>query len=239
MASPAYEQILAIQAFDLSLRQLAHRVRTHPARQKLADGADRLAELQAQRTEIEERKHDLERQQKRCQDEVATIAARRGDIESKLYGGEVTATKELLALQEESANLLERQGGIEDGELELMEQLDDIAGELAAVDEQRAATDAENAAAEVELAEALVELDGEIKATTSQRSEAAVPANAELLASYEELRDLFDGVAVARLVDGSCDGCHIHLSAMAVDRIGKMPEDAVVTCEECGRLLVR
>ena len=60
-----------------------------------------------------------------------------------------------------------------------------------------------------------------------------------MLASYEELREQFGGQPVARLVGANCDGCHIQLSAVAVDRIGKMPEDAVVTCEECGRLLVR
>jgi predicted nucleic acid-binding Zn-ribbon protein len=72
-----------------------------------------------------------------------------------------------------------------------------------------------------------------------QRADAAEPASADLLARYEQLSAQFDGVAVARLENGACDGCHIQLSAVAIDRLAKASDDAVVTCEECGRLLVQ
>ena len=43
----------------------------------------------------------------------------------------------------------------------------------------------------------------------------------------------------ARLVGGSCSGCHLVLPSMEVDRIRKAPPDAVITCDQCGRILVR
>ena len=49
----------------------------------------------------------------------------------------------------------------------------------------------------------------------------------------------FDGVAVARLVGSHCDGCHLTLPAMELDRIRHLPEGELVTCEQCGRILVR
>jgi predicted nucleic acid-binding Zn-ribbon protein len=45
-------------------------------------------------------------------------------------------------------------------------------------------------------------------------------------------------VAVARLVGNHCDGCHLTLPAMELDRIRHLPEDELVTCEQCGRILV-
>ena len=48
-----------------------------------------------------------------------------------------------------------------------------------------------------------------------------------------------DGVAVARLVGGRCDGCHLALAQAALERIRTAPPDEVVECEECGRLLAR
>ena len=41
-----------------------------------------------------------------------------------------------------------------------------------------------------------------------------------------------------RLVGGSCGGCHLALSVMELDRVRKAAPDAVITCEQCGRILV-
>ena len=43
---------------------------------------------------------------------------------------------------------------------------------------------------------------------------------------------------IARLVGNNCNGCHLTLSAVAIDRIHALPPDAIATCEECGRILV-
>ena len=239
MASPAYEQILEIQAIDRSVDQLRHRERTHPARTALAEIDERLAARDAEVAVIEEQRHELERRQKRIEDEVAGVADKRRDIDGKLYGGEVTASKDLLALQDEAEHLLVRQRGMEDEDLEIMEQLEELESELASRAGVRAGLEQERGAAEAELDADLQEIEGEVAELAVRRQGLVGPANPELLARYESLRDQYDGVPLARLVDGRCDGCHIQLSAVAVDQIGRMPEDAVVTCEECGRLLVR
>ena len=78
-----------------------------------------------------------------------------------------------------------------------------------------------------------------VKVALCARDEAAAQVPAVLLGRYEELAGQYGGVAVARYVDGRCDGCHIQLSAVARDQLTRAAEDAVVNCEECGRLLVR
>jgi predicted nucleic acid-binding Zn-ribbon protein len=62
---------------------------------------------------------------------------------------------------------------------------------------------------------------------------------AELLAEYERLRKALGGIGVARLNGNRCEGCHLTLSAMDVDRIRHEPDDVLIHCEECGRLLLR
>ncbi len=239
MASPAYEQILAIQALDLTLRQLEHRRRSHPLRQQVAAVDVDIAEVDEQLGEIAERHHDLERQRKRLEDEAAIMADKRAAIDGKLYGGEITASKELLALQDEAAMLLARQTELEDQELELMEALEGVDGERVEASGRRLELDERRAAIQSELDAALADVDAETDTVRTRRTEAVAGADPTLLANYESRKDQFDGVAVARLVNGSCDGCHIRLSAVALDQMSKMAEDAVVTCEECGRLLVR
>jgi uncharacterized protein len=59
-----------------------------------------------------------------------------------------------------------------------------------------------------------------------------------LLATYERLRARLGGVGVARLVGTHCDGCHLTLSAVELDRVRHLPDGEVYTCEQCGRILV-
>ena len=49
---------------------------------------------------------------------------------------------------------------------------------------------------------------------------------------------LAGGTGAARLIGQHCDGCHLELSAVEVERIRAATPDAVVTCEQCGRILV-
>lgn len=239
MASPAYEQILEIQALDQAVDRLHHRGRNHPVRARLTELDEQLAAHDAEVATIEEARHELQRRQKRIEDEVAGVEDKRRNIDGKLYGGDVTASKELLALQDEATQLLERQRGMEDEDLEIMEQIEELESDLAARADARSIVAGDRAGAEAELDTALAEIEAEIADLGGRREGLVAPANPELLARYESLRSQYDGVPVARLVDGRCDGCHIQLSAVAVDQMAKMAEDAVVTCEECGRLLVR
>ncbi len=239
MASQAYEQILQIQTLDLSVAQLKHRHANHPLRAELNDADTGIESAEGRIAEIEERRHLLDRDLKRLSDEVATVEDRRTEIDGKLYDGSVTASKELLAMQDEAATLLERQRGIEDHELEIMEQLEGVGEELTSARSHRDELVNARSRIDSELTSAVADLEQEIVSVEAERVEAAAPALPELLARYEELSDQFGGVAVARLNNGRCDGCHMQLSAVAVDQLSKAPEDAVVTCEECGRLLVR
>ena len=239
MASPAYETILTVQELDLAAAQLRHRIETHPARAEVAAATEAGEAARAGMAAVDAELHEVGRSIKRLADEVAGIESRRADIERKLYDGSVTASKELLAFQDEAAGLLDRQRGLEDSELELMEQQEELEERRAeaarGVDEATTRRDEAGAA----LAAATGELSDEITAVEARRAEVAATAQPELLATYERLAPQFGGVAVARFVDGRCDGCHMQLSAVARDQLARSPEDAVVTCEECGRLLVR
>jgi predicted nucleic acid-binding Zn-ribbon protein len=46
------------------------------------------------------------------------------------------------------------------------------------------------------------------------------------------------GVGAARLVGDHCDGCHLVLSSVEIERIRRLPPDELTTCPECDRILV-
>ena len=72
----------------------------------------------------------------------------------------------------------------------------------------------------------------------AQRQDAAGGISPELLATYERLRQRLEGVAVSRLIGGRCDGCHLTLPAMELDRIRHEAAGSLEHCEQCGRILV-
>jgi uncharacterized protein len=239
MASAAYEQLLKVQDLDVTLTQLHHRLATHPLRAEQAGARAELAEISHRRDEAAGRQHELDRELRKLSDEVAVIEDKRAKNEAKLYDGSVTATKELLALQDEGKSLLDRQRRIEDGELELMERLEEVGAEVAGFTAEVTELEERISAIDRSLSEATAGLEAEIEQAVRARAEAVAPVGADLLARYKSLGPEFDGAPLARFVSGRCDGCHMQLSAMAVDRLNKTPGDQPVTCEECGRLLVR
>jgi predicted nucleic acid-binding Zn-ribbon protein len=89
------------------------------------------------------------------------------------------------------------------------------------------------------LAAAETAVGDELAAATGQRDEIVAAVPAEQLQTYDRLRPDFAGIPIARLVGSNCNGCHLTLSAVALDRIHALPPDALATCEECGRILVR
>lgn len=235
-----YQQLLALQDLDVRLDQLRHRQTNHPLQAEVAAIDAEADAHRAGSAEIESTRHDLGRDLKRLEDEVALVENRRTDVDAKLYDGSVTATKDLLALQDELEVLADRQRAFEDEELEIMEKLEPVDAELARLSAIAAAIEARREAKQAELEQALVEVDEQIAATKPQRDELAAALPAELVADYERRRADLGGVAIARLLGGStCDGCHLAMSAVDADRIRREPADVTVSCPECSRILVR
>ncbi len=239
MSAPGYDQLLIVQEFDTTLDQLHHRHRHHPLRSKLTELQAQLVQRTAELDVVSAERNGVESQRKRIDDEVASVRARRADNEKRLYDGSVTATKDLLALQEESKHLGERQSGMEDDELELMEQLEEIQARVDAAAAACEQTEQSITATNTELAIALEDVDAQLVENSSARAEAITSVPSELLARYEQLRADMGGIAVARLVANSCSGCNLSLSAVEADRMKHLPDDAVVTCDSCGRILIR
>ncbi len=239
MSDSPFAMLLALQDLDTQLDQLRHREAHHPLQAELDALSSEQASHERVIAEVEAERAVLERDRKRLEDEVTLTEDRRKDSEARLYDGTVTATKDLLALQDEIAALGERQRGLEDDELLVMEALEPIEQRLAELDVVTQAMAERQAALSASLEEALGEIRAEQAALVADRAGAAEPVSAELLAEYERLRFDLGGVAVAALVGSMCNGCHLALSAVAADRLKSEPADAVLHCPECGRILVR
>jgi predicted nucleic acid-binding Zn-ribbon protein len=234
-----WESLLIVQGHDTRADQLAHRLETLPVRAQLAAIHEQVAGVDQQLAAVDERRGELSRSQQRLEDEIASLNERANQAEKQLYSGSVSNPRELQALQDDVASIRRRIGQIEDDELEIMELTEPVDAERARLQAERDRLDADIARLTGEQAEAEAEIHQELESVRSQRAEAAAQVPEDLWPEYDALRSQLGGIAVARLVGTTCQGCHLGLSAVEVDRIRKLSPDVPVHCEECGRLLVR
>jgi predicted nucleic acid-binding Zn-ribbon protein len=233
------DALLALQDVDTAIDQQRHRRAHLPARAELAAIDHDVARLQAGVGEVSTTRDEIAGRQARLESELTATEQRAASVNRRLYGGQVSASRELQALSADVEALKARASALEDQVLEVMEEREpfearvaDMSGQLARLGEQRQV-----------VAGALAEEDAAISAHVEElgrrRSAAAGSVPDDLLVLYDRLRERQGGVAVARLVGSHCDGCHLTLPAMELDRIRHLPDTEVVTCEQCGRILVR
>lgn len=233
------DALLDVQAIDTRLDVLHQQRANHPIQTSIDEVAATRATAQAALDELESQRGELQKAQKRLDDEVATVRARKDAAEAKLYAGSVAAHKELLAVQAEIDTFAAKQDELEEAELEIMEQVEELTGPVEAARGAVQTHDDRIAVLEAELAVALDGVDAELATVGAERTGAAAAVPADLLERYDTIRASLGGVGVAKLNGGTCLGCGMTLSAVTVDQIKKLPADAVPVCEECGRLLVR
>jgi uncharacterized protein len=234
-----WDDLLAVQEHDTTIDQLVHRRAHLPSRAELDSVMAELATLEARISEVEETRHGMARDQQRLEDEIAGLNDRANHHDKTLYSGTIGNPRELQSLQDEIASLKRRISQLEDQELEVMEQMEPLDAQLATFAASRATLDERGTALRAQIAEEEVAIEAELERVRGERDALSGSIDAVLQAEYDELRKRSGGIAIARMVGGSCGGCHLGLSAVDVDRIKKLPPEAPAYCEECGRLLAR
>ncbi|HUQ62396.1 MAG TPA: C4-type zinc ribbon domain-containing protein [Acidimicrobiales bacterium] len=234
-----YKDLLSVQVHDTAADRLTHRRATLPESARLAAVADALVTVEVSLAEAVERRDAAARVQRQLEDEMANVEDKIKGLDARLYSGEVTVVRELQAMQADTESLRRRHSALEDEVLEAMSVREPIDEEVQALEKERARLDDEGVELRAAIAEAQAGIDAELANETTARAETAARVPTDLLALYERIRANEDGIGAAPLVNGRCGGCHLTLPATELDRMKREPPDALVTCEQCGRVLVR
>jgi uncharacterized protein len=228
-----------VQTVDSTLQQLAHRKKNLSQHAELAELTERRTGLDNRRIELDTQVSDLTRDQKKADADVEQVKSRRVRDQQRLDTGQVSSPKELEQLQSEIVALDRRISDLEDAELEIMEQLETLQTELREI-----TSEAEGLAAKTETVtaardEAVGELDAAASEATGERERLVADVPEQLLAVYERMRAQLGGVGAAALRRRRCEGCRLELTEADLSTIRSAPEDEVLRCPECNRILVR
>ncbi|MQY08220.1 zinc ribbon domain-containing protein [Actinomadura macrotermitis] len=238
-APQAQQRLIDLQELDSSLDRLAHRRRTLPELAEIDRLQGRAGELRDAIVAAETELGDLDREQRKAEQDVEQVRARADRDQKRLDSGMVTSAKDLSGLQAEIASLQRRQGDLEEVVLEIMERREEAEAKVAGLRAERESAERELAGLTGRRDEAQHKIDDEAAATSTARTAVAKDVPDDLIALYEKLRGQFGGVGAAVLYRGSCQGCRLALNTVDLNRIRAAADDDVLRCEECRRILVR
>jgi predicted nucleic acid-binding Zn-ribbon protein len=234
-------QLLDVQILDLESDRLKVRREGMPEREALEQSRARGGALDESHLAMLEAREALSRAEREISGEVAALAARAKEVEETLYSGSISAPKELESLQEEIRLLREKQSGLEEREMGLLEEIDRAENEIADNRAARDQTEDERRGLETMIHKAESEIDAELARLAEQALETRAAIPAEILDAYDgrRSRPRLAGRAAAPLAEGSCGGCHMQLPRLDYDRMKAEPADTLLLCVHCGRVLVR
>ena len=188
---------------------------------------------------VETRVSDLELAQRQAETDLEPVRQRRVRNQQRVDDGSVGDAKTLTGLVEEIQHLDRRISDLEDAELEVMEQLEGTTSERDDLAARNAELDGRIAEIVTRRDEQLGGIDAELATKAEQRDAVAVDLPAPLIAVYDKLRSTHGGVGAAELRNRRCTGCQLEVNAADVRTFAAAPEDEVLRCEECGRILIR
>jgi predicted nucleic acid-binding Zn-ribbon protein len=182
---------------------------------------------------------DLQREQKKADSDVDQVRQRKARNQQKLDSGQISSPRDLENLQHEIGSLDRRISDLEDAELEVMERLE--AAEVTQADLRSRADAFAGRQTELESTRdaAVKELDEQRTALADKRASVAADLPDDLITTYQKLRERNGGIGAAPLVGKRCMGCRMELAPSDLNRFKAAAPDAVLRCEECGRILVR
>lgn len=238
---PSLLEIIAqIGDLDIRLDQIDHHVTHLPEREIRAGIETEVQALASDMRALDAQIADLERQQRRHEDEVAIIEAKRAHNSERLYESHLTSPKEAEALTAEAASLGRRQTEIEDQILELMEQLEPLSEARVGLGQRQSAATERIEAVDAAIGAAESEAGRERDEVLGQRAALASMADPGHMSVYEGRRAVARGAPVlGRLIGTTCSACHLEVSSVDYEHITQLEPDELAECPQCGALLVR
>ncbi|MFB8385809.1 zinc ribbon domain-containing protein [Microbacterium sp. NPDC055910] len=235
-ASPADQRrLLDLADLDVRIRQSENLRRNPPQAARVKELIARRQELSQELTTRLGVRDDVRTEISRLESDVAIVDARAARDSERL--GATSNVKEAQGFESELQALARRKSELEDAELEAMERLEQADAAVAEQEGLIDATNAEGAELSAEAKRVVAEATAAFDAATRDRAAVAGDVPADLLAHYERLASR--GIGAALVHARTCEGCRMVLSGTDLQTLRTAPDDAVLTCPECGCILVR
>ncbi len=225
------EQLLILQDRAQQIRQVEAELKSVPLERKSLDA--QVAAASARLEAIKDRARHVEIEKKKLELDVGTRNESIARLRTQQY--ETRKNDEFSAMGREIERYQQEISGLEDQELELMEQADQLKVQIAVEEKQTAAAKETIAKQAVNLEAKQATLEGRLEELKKEREELAAKVDEDLLDRFNRLFTSKGDAAVVALEHDVCTGCHMKVTTATVVRVRGGKE--IVSCEQCGRIL--
>jgi hypothetical protein len=225
-------KLLQLQTFDVRVKELESAAKQLPA--KLDPLRRDLAKLQGMLDVERGKLGETETWRKGQQEMIDRDRDSLKSAQSKLQASK--NTKEFSAASREVEN---KRKSISDRETELKKVLETIGQsttQLSARDADVQKLRDELTASEAAMADQVTDLDRQLAEAKASRDEARTAVEKSWLKTYDSL-SAKRGYAVAPVIKGTCQGCHMALPPQLNNILARM--ESIEMCPRCGRLVYR
>jgi predicted nucleic acid-binding Zn-ribbon protein len=226
-------ELFALQETDLAIDNAVANLTEAEAQLgetgELVAARERVGQCRARVGEMQERQKSLDWDAEEARGKTA-------EIEKKLYGGTVKNPKELEDFEADLKSLRGQLRKREDALLDVMLEVDDAQTALKEAEKTLAGTEELWNTEQASLGDTRAMLKDELATLEAKRSRQLDGVDQVALSLYEALRERRQGMAVAVVERGLCQGCRISLpmSVLQKARAGL----GLVQCVSCERILL-
>lgn len=234
--SEELKKLLALQKIDSSIDSLKKKLKNLAERDMYEEASLKLTKIQVDLTKELKEKEVKEKQVNKMEGEIKIIEEKLSHEGKKLYDGKTTNPKELMSIQAEIKALGSEKDKRENMYLEALEQMEvlNLTTEGLINDEAEVNNRVNKFKESLEKNEKTIE--DSVKDLEDKRNKVVFTIDKDSLKLYLKLRDGKSGLAVAKVLDGICQGCNVEISTEEEDKM--MYEDRIWRCEHCKRILV-
>ena len=225
------EQLLILQDRAQQIRQVEAELKSVPLERKSLDA--QVAAASARLEAVKDRARHVEMEKKKLELDVGTRNESIARLRTQQY--ETRKNDEFSAMGREIERYQQEISGLEDQELDLMEQADQLKVQIAVEEKQTAAAKEAIAKQAVNLEAKQATLEGRLEELKKEREELAAKVDEDLLDRFNRLFTSKGDAAVVALEHDVCTGCHMKVTTATVVRVKGGKE--IVSCEQCGRIL--
>jgi hypothetical protein len=225
-----------LQQLDVAINSLNKRIEEAPPKSGVSETEEKLEQV---KIEHDEKNLKLKADRKILKDtemHIQKIVDDRKELNANMYEGK-GAAKELEQMLKKMDLLAEEKKKLEDVTITLMESVEEQEESLNVITSELRELETSLAALKKKLDTELAQYNAELAELEQQRSLKAGEVEPKELERYTMLLQKHQGRALAMVENDTCGACRVFISSAL--RAKLYNPDAIVYCENCGRLLIK
>lgn len=234
MSQNQLAQLYKLQSCEQQLKELNTTRKQAPETSVVAELKKRAEQFRTLHAMLQKRLDEANKKARANELDLATAEEAKTTVQNRLYGGEVTNSKELAQLEYRLQEIKENIAEQEQHVLTSLEAVEAIQAQIDKVEAGAAKNDQQLQVAQDKLTHKESEWDLEQAILQSEYDELMATIQPEMLAAYERKKKTTNDEPIARVSHGVCSGCRTELPS-SVQNIVQTKK--IITCERCGRFL--